>query len=709
MKRFINFIFIPIIIISIIGCSQFQGPEEQGDLDIIIEFPEENNEPIQTIKKVLEKRQILQNFDKAHCTVLKDGSIVWEDDLPQIGDYFTAEISLDAGSGYEVLLDYFINNQIAYSGSKSGIRINSGETTTAVVLMNMTLSALPSNLVATVFLSDKIDLNWIDNSVNEDGFKIERKSGATGVFNQITTIDANLTSYQDIGLSENTTYFYRIRAYNGAGNSGYSNIDSAITSIPTAPSNLIATTVSSSQINLKWIDNSIIEDGFKIERKKATTGVFSQISIVGENDTIYQDTSLDVNTIYYYRVRAYNSTGNSVYSDIDSSLTQPIIPNAPDNLITTAVSSSQINLKWNDNSVNEDGFKIECRTGSGGSYNLIATVGADITYYQNSGLNLETTYYYRILAFNDVGNSLYSNIAFDSPILPYNIVSSLNTNDYAFDVAISGNYVYIADNNSGLALINVYDPAYPIEGGYYDTYKARSVTVSGNFAYVADGSAGFIIIDISEESNPFEVGYYDTNDAHDVSVSGNFAYVADGSAGLRIIDILDVSNPFQVGLYDTYMARSVTVSGNFAYVADGNNGLRIIDISEASNPYEVGHYDVDNIYNHSAYGVTLLGNFAYMAYGTTGLRIIDISEESNPFEVGYYDTGNALGVTVSGNFAYVADGNSGLRAINIFDKVNPIGVGDCDTPGSAQGIAISGNYVYVADYDAGLQIIYIGE
>ena len=202
MKRFINFIFIPIIIISIIGCSQFQGPEEQGDLDIIIEFPEENNEPIQTIKKVLEKRQILQNFDKAHCTVLKDGSIVWEDDLPQIGDYFTAEISLDAGSGYEVLLDYFINNQIAYSGSKSGIRINSGETTTAVVLMNIALPASPSDLIATVLSSDQINLNWIDNSDYEDGFKIERRTGTSGSFIQVATVNANIDDYQDTGLLE---------------------------------------------------------------------------------------------------------------------------------------------------------------------------------------------------------------------------------------------------------------------------------------------------------------------------------------------------------------------------------------------------------------------------------------------------------------------------------------------------------------------------
>ena len=85
-------------------------------------------------------------------------------------------------------------------------------------------------------------------------------------------------------------------------------------------------------------------------------------------------------------------------------------PNAPTNLSASAVSCSQINLSWTDNSNNETGFKIERKTGSG-SWSQIATVGANTTSYQNTGLAQNTTYYYRVRAYNSAGNSSYSNTA----------------------------------------------------------------------------------------------------------------------------------------------------------------------------------------------------------------------------------------------------------------------------------------------------------
>ncbi|MEW6680090.1 MAG: FlgD immunoglobulin-like domain containing protein, partial [bacterium] len=68
---------------------------------------------------------------------------------------------------------------------------------------------------------------WLDKSNNELGFKIERKT--TGAYSQITTVGANTTIYKDTGLSANTTYYYRIRAYNTLGDSSYSNEANATT------------------------------------------------------------------------------------------------------------------------------------------------------------------------------------------------------------------------------------------------------------------------------------------------------------------------------------------------------------------------------------------------------------------------------------------------------------------------------------------------
>jgi hypothetical protein len=182
--------------------------------------------------------------------------------------------------------------------------------------------------------------------------------------------------------------------------------------IPSAPSGLSATAASSNQINLTWTDNSNNEDGFRIERKTGAGGTYAQIAQVAAGVTSYQNTGLSATTTYYYRVRAYNAVGNSAYSN-EASATTPgaTVPSAPSGLSATAASSNQINLTWTDNSNNEDGFRIERKTGAGGTYAEIATVGAGVTTYQNTGLAASTTYYYRVRAYNAAGNSSYSNEA----------------------------------------------------------------------------------------------------------------------------------------------------------------------------------------------------------------------------------------------------------------------------------------------------------
>ena len=86
--------------------------------------------------------------------------------------------------------------------------------------------------------------------------------------------------------------------------------------------------------------------------------------------------------------------------------------NAPTTLVAAAVSSSQIDLVWQDNAMNESGFRIERCNGTGcTSFAEIATVGANATSYQNTGLVASTSYSYRVRAYNPGGTSAYSNTA----------------------------------------------------------------------------------------------------------------------------------------------------------------------------------------------------------------------------------------------------------------------------------------------------------
>jgi carboxypeptidase T len=88
--------------------------------------------------------------------------------------------------------------------------------------------AAPTNLTAGAVFWRQINLAWTDNSDNETSFKIERSiDGST--FSEIDSVGANVTSYRDTTVAENTIYWYRVRAANFYGDSGYSNIDSAAT------------------------------------------------------------------------------------------------------------------------------------------------------------------------------------------------------------------------------------------------------------------------------------------------------------------------------------------------------------------------------------------------------------------------------------------------------------------------------------------------
>ncbi len=249
----------------------------------------------------------------------------------------------------------------------------------------------PSGLTATAISSSQINISWTDVA-NETGFKIERKTGAGGTYSQIATVGAGVVSYNNTGLTVNTTYYYRVRASNAGGDSPYSNEANATTlnAIPAPPSGLTATAFPS-QINLSWVDNSPNETGFKIERKTGSGGTYAEIATVGAGITAYNDTGLAATTTYFYRVRATNTVGDSAYSNEASATTPDISLAAPSDLTATAASSSQINLAWTDNSTNETGFKIERKTGAGGTYSQIATVAAGVVAYGDTALLVNTT------------------------------------------------------------------------------------------------------------------------------------------------------------------------------------------------------------------------------------------------------------------------------------------------------------------------------
>jgi hypothetical protein len=191
---------------------------------------------------------------------------------------------------------------------------------------NMMIAPLaPSQVNATAASETQVDVTWLDNSDNETGFKIERSQSNAGPWQLAAQTSADVTSYNDTGLIAGSTYFYRVTATNAVGSSYPSAADTVTTmgtpsNTPSPPANLAATVASSSAINLTWSDNSSNESGFKVERA-AADGVYAQIGTTTANVVSYADSGLAAQTAYSYRVRAFNSVGDSGYSNVVSATT----------------------------------------------------------------------------------------------------------------------------------------------------------------------------------------------------------------------------------------------------------------------------------------------------------------------------------------------------------------------------------------------------
>ncbi|MDW8309490.1 MAG: hypothetical protein RMK20_08970, partial [Verrucomicrobiales bacterium] len=94
----------------------------------------------------------------------------------------------------------------------------------------LAVPAAPSTLIATAVATNRINLSWSDNSIEEFGFKLERGISGTGPWTQIAILGPNTTAFADTnGLSAGTTWFYRLRAFNSAGDSAYAGPVSATT------------------------------------------------------------------------------------------------------------------------------------------------------------------------------------------------------------------------------------------------------------------------------------------------------------------------------------------------------------------------------------------------------------------------------------------------------------------------------------------------
>ncbi len=166
--------------------------------------------------------------------------------------------------------------------------------------------AAPSGLAATPQGGTRVVLSWSDNSFDETGFYIERSTHPTLYFQQVGATAASRGGFTDWGLEPADCYYYRVRAYNAAGQSAYS----ATVMAKWHPTNFTATALSSSRLRLTWADVSG-ESGYVLERGPGPFGPTSHLVSLAPNVTSWTDSTCSKGAAYLYRVRATHTLGDS--------------------------------------------------------------------------------------------------------------------------------------------------------------------------------------------------------------------------------------------------------------------------------------------------------------------------------------------------------------------------------------------------------------
>jgi len=130
----------------------------------------------------------------------------------------------------------------------------------------------------------------------------------------------------------------------------------------------------------------------------------------GTNPTIYLkiDSTLLGSKISYF-IKVYSASSKSKQSDIQENIfVRDRVPNKPGNLILTKLNDFSVNLLWDDNSNNENGFELWRKDGSG-IYRKIKTLSPNTISTDDTGLSAFTDYFYMVRAYNDSGPSDFSN------------------------------------------------------------------------------------------------------------------------------------------------------------------------------------------------------------------------------------------------------------------------------------------------------------
>lgn len=345
-------------------------------------------------------------------------------------DYFNLEradagdfqIIAQPGTNNTTFIDYTVLPDTTYYYHISAVReVNSIEyksdlSNTIEVITWPLIPYAPYNLHIDTVELGKVEIAWEEDSPNELGLRIERASDEDFKEDVVKFyVGASADDYKDSTIEPGESYYYRVFAYNALGDSLPSESIYVYTmpGAPEAPYDLFINEVTSDYVKLEWDDGANNEDGFIVERalsKKFDLEKKTRFRIKGSNVSKFTDDSVKDGNYYFYRVAAYNRYGESdfalsAYNQLGGTskvkYVEVNVPARPTELFGELQGYLQVDLSWEDNEDDEEGYHIERALDVEFTLEVIDYyVSADAFNYSDTNTEANTTYYYRVYTLN---------------------------------------------------------------------------------------------------------------------------------------------------------------------------------------------------------------------------------------------------------------------------------------------------------------------
>jgi fibronectin type 3 domain-containing protein len=277
-----------------------------------------------------------------------------------------------------------------------------------------TAPAAPTSLNAAAS-NAQVTLTWTA-STGATSYNLYRATTAGGEGTTPLVTGLTGTTFTNTGLSNGTTYFYKVTAVNGAGESPPSGEVSATPQVapPAAPTSLRAA-AGNAQITLTWTA-SPGATSYDVYRATTAGGEGPPALVTGLTATTFTESGLINGATYFYKVTAVNAGGQSGTSNEASATPQVPPPPAPTNLTATA-GNAQVSLTWTA-STGATSYNVYRSTSAGGEGTTPFLTGLTATSFTDTGLTNGTTYFYKVTAVNAGGQSGTSNEASATPTAP---------------------------------------------------------------------------------------------------------------------------------------------------------------------------------------------------------------------------------------------------------------------------------------------------